>query len=97
LVEDETQILRFYLHISKKEQLARFSEADCSEREFWDDYIDAYEEALSRCSRDTVQQGQVQQGPWPVVRYPANLSGFVTSPWLGLSSTWKRYHAAKKE
>jgi hypothetical protein len=29
---------------------------------------------------------------------PANLSGFVTSPWLGsLSSTWKRYHAAKKE
>ena len=52
LVEDNTHILKFYLHISKEEQLSRFkerlddpakqwkiSEADYKERKFWDDYI----------------------------------------------------------
>lgn len=63
LVEENTRILKFYLHLSKKEQLSRFkerldlpakqwkiSEADYKEREFWSDYIAAYENVLSRCS-----------------------------------------------
>ena len=63
LVESGTHILKFYLHISKEEQLKRFeerlddpmkqwkiSESDYKEREFWGDYTAAYEEALSRCS-----------------------------------------------
>ena len=63
LVEDNTHILKFYLHISKKEQLSRFkerlddpakqwkiSESDYKERKFWDEYTAAYEDALSRCS-----------------------------------------------
>jgi PPK2 family polyphosphate:nucleotide phosphotransferase len=63
LVDSDTHILKFYLHISKKEQLKRFedrlddptkqwkiSEADYKERKFWGDYTTAYEEALSRCS-----------------------------------------------
>ena len=58
-----THILKFYLHISKEEQLRRFkerlddpakqwkiSEADYKERKFWDDYMEAYEDVLSRCS-----------------------------------------------
>src|SRR5580692_4936092 len=61
LVEDNTHILKFYLHISKQEQLSRFkerlddpakqwkiSEADYKERKFWDDYAAAYEDVLSR-------------------------------------------------
>jgi PPK2 family polyphosphate:nucleotide phosphotransferase len=63
LVESNTHILKFFLHISKKEQLSRFeerlsdpakqwkiSESDYKERKFWGDYRTAYEEALSRCS-----------------------------------------------
>ncbi len=63
LVEADTHILKFYLHISRDEQLKRFkdrlddpskqwkiSEADYKERTYWDDYTAAYEEALSRCS-----------------------------------------------
>src|ERR1700735_513845 len=57
LVDHETHILKFYLHISKEEQLKRFkqrlddptkywkmSEADYKERVFWKDYVAAYED-----------------------------------------------------
>jgi PPK2 family polyphosphate:nucleotide phosphotransferase len=67
-----THILKFYLHISKKEQLRRFkarlddpakqwkiSEADYKEREFWGDYRKAYQDALSRCS--------TPHAPWFVI------------------------------
>src|SRR5262249_34690431 len=53
-----TTIVKFYLHISPEEQLARFkqrlddparqwkiSESDYSERELWPQYIEAYEDA----------------------------------------------------
>ncbi len=63
LVANDTHILKFFLHISKEEQLSRFedrlddparhwkiSEADYSERKYWADYEKAYEAALSRCS-----------------------------------------------
>ena len=49
--QNNTTILKFFLHISKEEQLARFekrlddparqwkiSESDYKEREYWDDY-----------------------------------------------------------
>ena len=58
-----TRILKFFLHISKEEQLRRFeqrlddpakrwkiSESDYTERKYWDDYMRAYEDALSKCS-----------------------------------------------
>jgi PPK2 family polyphosphate:nucleotide phosphotransferase len=63
LIAHETHILKFYLHISREEQLKRFkdrlddpakqwkiSEADYKERAFWDDYMSAYEDTLSCCS-----------------------------------------------
>jgi PPK2 family polyphosphate:nucleotide phosphotransferase len=72
LVEHDTHILKFYLHISKEEQLERFkarlddpakqwkvSEADYAERKFWDDYTAAYEDALSRCSSE--------HAPWFII------------------------------
>jgi len=57
------RILKFFLHISKEEQrrrlLARVTDpqknwklapADFREREHWDEYMEAYEDALTRCS-----------------------------------------------
>ncbi len=64
LVDNDVAILKFYLHISKEEQKERlqarlddpakhwkFNPGDLEERALWDDYRDAYEIALSRCSR----------------------------------------------
>ena len=75
LAENGTHILKFFLHISKDEQLKRFrkrlddpnrhwkiSEADYQERQYWDAYQQAYQEALSRCS--------TPWAPWFVI--PAN-------------------------
>jgi PPK2 family polyphosphate:nucleotide phosphotransferase len=72
-------ILKFFLHISKDEQLKRFkkrlddvsrqwkiSEADYTERTYWNDYQHAYEDALSRCS--------TPHAPWFVI--PANHKWF---------------------
>lgn len=79
LVESGTHILKFFLHISSEEQLLRFrqrlqdparhwkiSESDYSEREHWDDYTKAYEEALRKTSTD--------YAPWYVI--PANNKWF---------------------
>lgn len=63
LIESGTIILKFYLHVSKKEQLARleerlsdktkmwkYNDKDISEREFWNDYMRAYEAVFENCS-----------------------------------------------
>lgn len=63
--QNGTVILKFFLHMSKKEQKKRFisriddpkknwkfSPGDISERKFWKDYQKAYEEAISNTSTD---------------------------------------------
>lgn len=72
LSDNGTHILKFYLHISKEEQLQRFkqrlddpsknwkiSATDYPERERWADYMKAFEDMLSRCSTDVA--------PWFVI------------------------------
>jgi PPK2 family polyphosphate:nucleotide phosphotransferase len=72
LTDTDTHVLKFFLHISKEEQLRRFkrrlddpkrqwkiSDADYKERKFWDAYTEAYEEALSRCS--------TERAPWFII------------------------------
>jgi PPK2 family polyphosphate:nucleotide phosphotransferase len=79
LGESNTKILKFFLHISKDEQKRRFmkriddpdrrwkiSEADFHERKFWDDYVEAYEDALTKCS--------TEDAPWFII--PANKKWF---------------------
>ncbi len=79
LVADGTTILKFFLHIDRDEQRRRlearyddptkhwkFQVADLAERERWDDYTAAYEDALSRCS--------TPEAPWYIV--PANHKWF---------------------
>jgi PPK2 family polyphosphate:nucleotide phosphotransferase len=78
-VANNTTILKFFLYISKDEQLARFKErlddpgrqwkisaSDYSERDYWDDYIDAFEDALTNCSK--------KHAPWYVI--PSNHKWF---------------------
>lgn len=75
LEANRTIVLKFFLHISKDEQRTRLLDreqdrekawklavGDWKEREHWDAYTEAYEEALSRCS--------TRGAPWYVV--PAN-------------------------
>ena len=70
--ETGTIVLKFYLHVSKKEQKKRFLEridtpaknwkfsaADVKERGLWKDYRKAYEDLLSNTSKDNA--------PWFVV------------------------------
>jgi len=67
-----TKIVKIFLHISREEQLKRLlarqadrnkgwklSEADVKERGHWDDYSEAYEEALTRCN--------TAEAPWHIV------------------------------
>jgi polyphosphate kinase 2 (PPK2 family) len=64
--------VKFFLHVSKKEQKRRFLErldrpeknwkfspSDMAERGFWDDYQEAYE--------DTIRNTATKQAPWYVV------------------------------
>ncbi len=75
LADSGTTIVKFYLNISKAEQQERFQERldrpdkhwkfnpdDLKERELWDDYMDAFETALKKCSKP--------QAPWYVI--PSN-------------------------
>jgi|SRR5215469_3257440 len=79
LYRNGTRILKFYLHISMSEQLARFkqrlddpsrqwkiSEADYTERELWPDYRKAYEDAISLTS--------TKHAPWFII--PSNHKWF---------------------
>jgi PPK2 family polyphosphate:nucleotide phosphotransferase len=75
LADADTVIVKYMLHISKDEQEKRLIEreqdptkawklspADWKERELWDDYQQAYEDAINNCSSKVA--------PWYVV--PAN-------------------------
>jgi PPK2 family polyphosphate:nucleotide phosphotransferase len=79
LTESGTHILKFYLHISPREQLSRFaqrlddparnwkiSESDYSERKLWPQYVEAYEDAMALTS--------TKRAPWYVI--PANHKWF---------------------
>ena len=79
LGDSATIILKFYLHISKKEQEERLLErekdptkswklsvGDWEEREYWDDYTVAYEDAINQCN--------TKQAPWFIV--PADKKWF---------------------
>jgi PPK2 family polyphosphate:nucleotide phosphotransferase len=79
LTDNRTRIVKFLLYIDKDEQAKRFREriedraknwkfslADLKEREYWDQYIDAYEDMLRKCSK--------RSAPWYVI--PANHKWF---------------------
>jgi len=119
LADTGTTIIKFFLHISKEEQLARFaqrlddparswkiSESDYSERALWDDYIEAFEDAMHATS--------AREAPWYVI--PSNHKWFrnlavsqimadtmeelklaFPAPSVNLADIRRKYHSAVKE
>jgi PPK2 family polyphosphate:nucleotide phosphotransferase len=117
--ENNTTILKFLLHISKEEQLERFkkrlddparqwkiSDSDYKERDYWKDYIQAFEDVLSKTS--------AERAPWFII--PANhkwfrdlaISQIVTcameemnmqlpKPTVNLAEIRREYHQAASE
>lgn len=79
LAAENTCILKFYLNISKDEQKQRlqarlddpiknwkFNPGDLDERKLWDNYMEAFQDALEKCS--------TQAAPWYVI--PSNKKWF---------------------
>jgi len=119
LVDSGTHILKFFLHISEDEQLRRFKQrlddpdrhwkisgADYEERKYWDDYTEAFQDALSRCS--------TAHAPWFVI--PANHKWFrnlavsqivvktleslkmeFPKPTVDIKEVKEKYHEAEEE
>jgi PPK2 family polyphosphate:nucleotide phosphotransferase len=117
--ENNTTILKFFLHISREEQLARFkkrlddparqwkiSESDYKEREYWNDYTEAFEDVLTRTS--------TKHAPWFII--PSNhkwfrdlsISQIITrtmeemdmqlpKPTANLAEIRRKYHQAADE
>lgn len=80
LTDNGTVIIKFFLHVSKKEQKKRFlqrideaeknwkfSSGDVKEREHWDKYTEAYEDAISKTSKE--------HAPWYII--PADKKWFM--------------------
>jgi len=72
LTENSVVILKFFLHVSRDEQKERLTDrlkdrkknwkfrlGDLDDRELWDEYTDAYRDAIAKCSTDWA--------PWYVV------------------------------
>jgi PPK2 family polyphosphate:nucleotide phosphotransferase len=117
VLENNTKILKFFLYISPEEQLMRFkerlddptrhwkiSESDYREREYWDDYVSAFEDMLHKTS--------TSHAPWFVI--PSDhkwfrdltISQIISStldklnmksprPKVDVADIRRRYHAAK--
>lgn len=79
LSDSNTKIIKFYLNISKEEQRKRLeermtdpskqwkvSERDLKDRKFWNSYVTAYQDTISKCSS--------MWAPWYIV--PANKKWF---------------------
>ncbi len=117
--ENNTTILKFFLHISNEEQLARFkkrlddpgrqwkiSDTDYKEREYWGDYVDAFEDVLNKTS--------TEKAPWFII--PSNHKWFrdlaisqiiirqmeemdmqLPKPTVNLAEIRREYHQAKDQ
>ena len=103
-----TRVVKVFLHLSKEEQRIRlldriddpaknwkFSDADLKEREFWDDYAEAYAECLSETS--------TSEAPWYVV--PADdkenarliVSQIVLDTFDGLKMSYPKTNAEREQ
>ncbi len=117
--QNNTHIIKFFLHITPEEQLARFkqrlddparnwkiSDNDYKEREFWGDYMKAFEEVFERTS--------TKRAPWYII--PSNHKWFrnlavsqivaatmedlgmkMPKPTVDLEAIRKQYHQAAVE
>ena len=107
LVNNGTRVVKFFLNVSKKEQAKRFlerieddkknwkfNEADLAEREQWDRYQQAYEEAINETA--------TKDAPWSVI--PADdkktmrllVASILLDEMKQLKLTWPKVSAEAK-
>ena len=101
LAEHGTIVLKYFLHISKKEQKERLLEResdpkaawklnanDWKEREYWDEYTEAYEDAISKTA--------APHAPWTIVPADAKwyrnlvIAESVVEALRGRRADWKK-------
>jgi PPK2 family polyphosphate:nucleotide phosphotransferase len=108
LYRNGTRVIKFFLHLSKEEQRKRFLEriddpdknwkfsvGDIEEREYWDQYMQAYEACLGATS--------TEQAPWYVV--PADdkknarliVSGIILDTLKALKMDYPETNAARRK
>jgi PPK2 family polyphosphate:nucleotide phosphotransferase len=117
--ENNTTILKFFLHISKDEQLARFkerlddparqwkiSESDYKERDYWNDYTEAFEDVLTRTSTDWAPWFIIPSNhKWfrdlaisqIIVRQMEDMDMQLPKPTANLAKIRRQYHQARGE
>ena len=82
LARNSTMILKFWLNVTKEEQKQRFlrrideqekhwkwSSGDLKEREYWNDYMQAYEDALNETSKPWAPWYAIPADDKPYMRY----------------------------
>jgi PPK2 family polyphosphate:nucleotide phosphotransferase len=119
VTENNTTILKFFLHISKEEQLARFkkrlddptrqwkiSDTDYTERQYWGDYVKAFEDVLNKTS--------TEHAPWfiipsdhkwfrdlaisqIIIRQMEAMDMQLPKPTVNLAEIRRQYHRAKEK
>jgi len=108
LARNGTVILKFFLHVSKEEQAERFrrridrpeknwkfSEGDLKERERWDDYMAAYQDALNATSRAWAPWYAIPADDKPFLR--ATVAGIVEESLDSLDLRYPRVDRKRKE
>ncbi len=101
-------ILKFFLHVSREEQGNRFrrridrpdknwkfSKGDLKERELWDDYMEAYEDAVAATSRPWAPWYAVPADDKPYMR--ATVAGIVEESLESLDLRYPRVSQKGKE
>jgi len=108
LARNGTVILKFWLNISKKEQRKRFlsridephknwkfAESDVREREHWDAYMQAYEQALAATSREWAPWYAIPSDHKPFMHYC--VADIIVQTLKSLGLTYPRVDAAQEK
>lgn len=108
LARSGTVVLKFFLHVSREEQADRFrrridrpeknwkfSEGDLKERERWNDYMAAYQDALNATSRPWAPWYAVPADDKPFLR--ATVAGIVKESLESLDLRYPRVSRKRKE
>ena len=99
LAENNTIILKFFLNISKKEQKFRLEQreldsakswklnkGDWEDRAYWDDYLDAYNDALEKCDTKcapwfVIPSNKKWYRNWAIAKIVASTLGCKNEEW----------------
>ena len=108
LARNGTVVIKFWLNISKKEQRKRFlsridepnknwkfSESDVHEREYWDDYMKAYEQALAATSREWAPWYAIPADHKPYMHYC--VADIIVQSLKSLGLTYPRVDAEQEK